>query len=149
MQPDLCLLAEKLWAEIRKLDEPRVLELMREPRILHDAAKVGNVELLTMITRSYPSLIWDTDSNGYSVFHIAVIYRRENVFRLIHQIGARKYFVSISKDSDDNNILHLAAKLAPPSARKISSESLMQREVKWFKVRMLISSFLSMHDLWT
>ncbi|KAH6822113.1 hypothetical protein C2S53_020194, partial [Perilla frutescens var. hirtella] len=134
LAPDLCILAEKLWSEIQRLDEPTVLELMKNPSILHDAAKVGNVELITMVTLEYPNLIWKTDNNGYTIFHIAVIYRRENVFRLIHQIGARKHFVAISKDENGNNILHLAAKLAPLNARKISSESLMQREVKWFKV---------------
>ncbi|KAH6801434.1 hypothetical protein C2S52_001898 [Perilla frutescens var. hirtella] len=132
MQPDQCFLAEKLWTEIQR--EPNVLELMKNPPILHEAAKVGNVELITMVTRDYPNLVWKTDNNRYTIFHIAVIYRRENVFRLIHQIGARRHFVAISIDENGNNILHLAAKLAPLNARKISSDSLMQREVKWFKV---------------
>lgn len=136
MHPELCLLAEKMWAEIQRLDESSVLELMRNPSILHSAAEVGNVEIITMVTRGYPNLIWETDSDGYTIFHIAVIYRRENVFRLIHNIGARKHFVAISNDTKGNNILHLAAKLAPPDRRNIESIPAlqMQRELAWFKV---------------
>lgn len=52
MQPDFRLLAEKLLAKIQEsLDETSVLHLLRDPPILNDAAKVGNVELIVMLTR--------------------------------------------------------------------------------------------------
>lgn len=61
MQPDLRLLVEKLWTEIRSLDRDTVCEAMKNPPILHDAAMVGNVELITMLTEAYPNLMWERD----------------------------------------------------------------------------------------
>ncbi|KAH6758247.1 hypothetical protein C2S51_018482 [Perilla frutescens var. frutescens] len=135
MQPDLRLLVEKLWTEIQRLDRASARELMKNPPILHDAARVGNVELITMLTHTYPNLMWETDSNGYTIFHVAVIYRRENVFKLIHSTGAMKHFVATSQDQNGDNILHLAAKLAPPNRRNIVSIPAfqMQKELAWFK----------------
>ncbi|XP_042034954.1 uncharacterized protein LOC121781281 [Salvia splendens] len=110
MQPDLQLLAEKVWTEVQRLDRARVRDLMKNPLILHDAARFGNVELITMLTRDYPNLIWETDSDGYTIFHVAVMYRRENVFRLIYSFGAFKHLLATSQDQNGDHILHLAAK---------------------------------------
>lgn len=136
MQPDLRLLAERLWAEIQQLDLDRMRELMKKPPILHDAARVGNVELITMLTQTYPKLMWEIDSNGYTLFHVAAIYRRENVFRLVYSMGVMKHFVATLQDGNGDNILHLVAKLAPPDRRNIASIPAlqMQRELAWFKV---------------
>ncbi|KAH6781353.1 hypothetical protein C2S51_006646 [Perilla frutescens var. frutescens] len=135
MQEDLRLLVEKLWMQIKNLERATALELMKNPPILHDAAKVGNVELITMLTHTYPNLIWNTDNNGYTIFHIAIIYRRENIFKLIHQSGAMKHLITTSQDQNGDTILHLAAKLASPSRRKIVSIPAlqMQGELAWFK----------------
>ncbi|KAH6822111.1 hypothetical protein C2S53_017722 [Perilla frutescens var. hirtella] len=135
MQEDLRLLVEKLWMQIKNLEQATALELMKNPPILHDAAKVGNVELITMLTHTYPNLIWNTDNNGYTIFHIAIIYRRENIFKLIHQSGAMKHLITTSQDQNGDTILHLAAKLASPSRRKIVSIPAlqMQGELAWFK----------------
>lgn len=136
MPPFIGLLAEKLWAEIQGLDPYSVRELMKNPPILHDAARVGNVELITMLTQTYPKLMWETDNNGYTIFHVAAIYRRENIFKLVYSMGAMKHFVAILQDGNGDNILHLAAKLAPPDRRNIESIPAlqMQRELAWFKV---------------
>ncbi|XP_022849825.1 ankyrin repeat-containing protein NPR4-like [Olea europaea var. sylvestris] len=109
--------------------------LIQETQILHDAAKIGNVEFLTQITQSFPELTWIVDSNKYSVFHVAVINRQEKVFSLIYQIGTAKDFNTYYRDNDKNNILHLAGKLAPPSRLNIVSGPAlqMQRELLWFK----------------
>lgn len=137
MAPDHFLLAEKLWVEIQKLDGDNVLELIKNPPILHDASKVGNLQLVIKLIKIYPHLLWETDSNGYTIFHIAVMYRQENIFGLIHLIGATKHYIATSHDQNGNNILHLAAKLAHPNAWEIATESSveMQRELVWFTVR--------------
>ncbi|KAH6755642.1 hypothetical protein C2S53_010557 [Perilla frutescens var. hirtella] len=137
MQPDSRHLAKKLLAKIQENleHESDVLELLKNPPILHDAAKVGNVELIVMLTHTYPDLLWQT--NYYrSIFHVAVIYRQDNVFGLIRQIGGLKNIVVFGLDEDGNNILHLAAKLGPLNSRKniVSISALqMQRELAWFK----------------
>ncbi|KAH6833662.1 hypothetical protein C2S53_020368 [Perilla frutescens var. hirtella] len=135
MRQDMRLLAKQLWTGIQKLGEASALELMKSPPILHDAAKVGNVELITMLTHTYPHLIWHTDTQGYTIFHIAVKYRHQNLFGLIKEIGARKDLIATSQDENGNNILHLAAELAPPHSMGIVKWQAfqMQREVLWFK----------------
>lgn len=145
MQLDLRLLVEKLWAEIQRLDRTKVRELLKNPPILHDAARVGNIELIAMLTQTYPNLVWEIDSRGYTIFHVAIIYRRENVFRLIYSAGAMKHFVATSQDQNGDNILHLAAKLAPPSRRNIESIPAfqMQKELEWFKVSIKWSLYFS------
>ncbi|KAH6785399.1 hypothetical protein C2S51_037854, partial [Perilla frutescens var. frutescens] len=129
-------LTEKLWVEMQNMGKNSLLELIKNQHILHDAAKAGNVELLTMLTRTYPQLIWDTDSNGHTIFHIGVAYRQRHVFNLIHQVEAMIHTRTISQDQDGNNILHLAAKLSPGPFDRIGlpPATLMQRELTWFQV---------------
>ncbi|XP_020553938.1 ankyrin repeat-containing protein At5g02620-like isoform X1 [Sesamum indicum] len=129
------LVAERLWAELQRSEGGNAFELLEEPPILHEAAKVGNVVFITMLTRSDPDLIWKIDSNKHYIFHTAVLHRQENVFSLIHQIGSMKELIAISLDNNCNNIMHLAGKLAPPDRLKtVSGAALqMQRELLWFK----------------
>ncbi|CAA2966412.1 Hypothetical predicted protein [Olea europaea subsp. europaea] len=115
------------------------LQMRRQAKnlILHDAAKVGNVEFLTLFTHSVPELTRKADSkNRYSIFHVAVVDRQGKVFSLIYQTGASKHFITYYIDDEGNNILHLARKLAPPSRLNTVSAGpalQMQRELLWFK----------------
>ncbi|KAH6822109.1 hypothetical protein C2S53_017720 [Perilla frutescens var. hirtella] len=129
-------LAEKLWSEMQKMDKTSLLELIKTHHILHDATKSGHVELLTMLTRTYPQLIWDADSNGHTIFHIAVAYRQHHVFYLIHQAKAMIHTATVSQDQDGNNILHLSAKLSlrPLYETRLPPVALMQRELEWFEM---------------
>ncbi|CAA2996856.1 Transcription factor DIVARICATA [Olea europaea subsp. europaea] len=128
-------LVEKLCEHILTLESPEISALFYETPILNDAAKIGNVEFLTLLTHSFPDLIWIDDSNNYTIFHAAVIYRQEEVFSLIYDIGAIKELFQNKTDDSRNNILHLAAKLAPSSRlNSVSGAALqMQRELLWFK----------------
>ncbi|OIT06255.1 hypothetical protein A4A49_26189 [Nicotiana attenuata] len=77
-------------------------------KLLHSAAKAGNVEFLIVLNRDHPDLIWKVDHRDRTV-HVAVLHREETVFSLIHQIGAIKDLITlIVVDNDGNNILHLA-----------------------------------------
>ncbi|KAK4440355.1 hypothetical protein Salat_0370400 [Sesamum alatum] len=103
------LVAERLWSEMLRLEDVNLFEVLGEPApILHEAAKVGNVGLISMLTLSYPDLIWQQDNNKRYIFHTAVLHRQENVFSLIHQIGSMKELIAIAVDDNNNNILHLA-----------------------------------------
>ncbi|KAH6801484.1 hypothetical protein C2S52_001948 [Perilla frutescens var. hirtella] len=136
MRQDMQLLAKKLWADIQNLGQASLLELMKiNPPILHNAAEVGNVELITMLTHTYPDLVWLTNNEGYTIFHIAVNFRHFHLFSMINEIGARKDLLAASQDENGNNILHLAAELAPPGNRWtfLMAVFQMQREMLWFK----------------
>ncbi|CAI9773347.1 unnamed protein product [Fraxinus pennsylvanica] len=128
-------LVKGLWEQIMTLSDSDIIKLIQETQVFHDAAKIGNVEFLTLLTHSYPDLIWKVDSNKYSVFHVAVINRQEKVFSLIYHIGAVKDLITLNIDNKGNNILHLAGKLTPPSRLNIVSGAAlqMQRELLWFK----------------
>ncbi|CAI9773345.1 unnamed protein product [Fraxinus pennsylvanica] len=128
-------LVKGLREQIMTLPDSDIIKLIQETQVFHDAAKIGNVEFLTLFAHLYPDLIWKVDLNKYSIFHVAVINRQEKVFNLIHQIGAFKDLITLYKDKEGNNILHLAGKLAPPSRLNIVSGAAlqMQRELQWFK----------------
>ncbi|XP_057797238.1 uncharacterized protein LOC131013191 isoform X2 [Salvia miltiorrhiza] len=153
MRADYRLLAEKLLAEIEEsMDEDSALQLLGNPPILNDAAKVGNVELIVMLIRAYPDLIRHTDTNNYSLFHIAVLHRQDNVFGLIKQTGGLKNFLIMGMDGNNNNILHLAGKLGPLNTREnmVSISAIqMQRELAWFKEveAMVPSWFMEMKNV--
>jgi ankyrin repeat protein len=135
-------LVEDLWKEV-KADKQFSTRLVHEHiTLLIEATKVGNVEFLIIILRSYPELIWKVDKNYGSLFHVAVLYRQESVFNLIYEIGAIKDNIAAYIVEDNNNMLHLAGKLAPSDRLNlISSASLqMQRELLWFMVSANISS---------
>ncbi|CAA3017830.1 ankyrin repeat-containing At5g02620-like [Olea europaea subsp. europaea] len=128
-------LVEKLCEQIVTLEESAILNIFCKTSILEDAAKIGNVEFLTLLANSYPDFIRRLDKNNYSIFHVAVIYRQEKVFSLIYRTGAIGDILMLFKDESENNILHLAAKLAPSSRlNSVSGAALqMQRELLWFK----------------
>lgn len=135
MKRDMRLLAEKLWACIQRLAQCSPVELMKKPPILHNAAVVGNVELITMLTHTYPELIWLTDGEGYTIFHIAVKYRQESLFKLINEIGAMKDLIAVWQDKNGNNMLHLAGVPGAPSTQMWRMPDFeMQREILWFEV---------------
>ena len=105
--------------------------------LIFEAAKVGNVEFLIILARSYPYLIWQQDENKMSIFHIAILYRQESVFNLIYEIGSGKNsLASYATLKAKENMLHLAGKLAPSDRLNIVSGAAlqMQRELLWFKV---------------
>jgi ankyrin repeat protein len=105
--------------------------------LIFDAAKVGNVEFLIILARSYPDLLWHIDNNKMSIFHYAILYRHESVFNLIYEIGAKKDILATYVNlRSKNNMLHLAGKLAPLDRLNIVSGAAlqMQRESLWFKV---------------
>lgn len=136
MQNEALELVEQLWKHVLLLDDSKIGELIRKPsRLLFTAAELGNFEFIFVLIQMYPSLIWKADNHSRSIFHIAVLHRQEKIFNLIHEIGAHKDLIVAYKDEYNNNILHLAGKLAPPDRLKIDSGAALQlrRELHWFK----------------
>lgn len=113
-------------------------------KLVFVAAERGNVDFLKILIRESPDLIFQVDDNHYSIFHFAVKYRHEEIFRLVHEIGSAKDFLFSSKVKGYNNILLLAGMLAPSERlHSVSGAALqMQRELLWFEVIIYHHSFL-------
>ncbi|XP_031261120.1 ankyrin repeat-containing protein NPR4-like isoform X1 [Pistacia vera] len=126
-----------LWDEMLKQDDSELVKLTQTPsQIIFEAAKFGNSQFLFELICRYPDLIYQFDENGYSIFHIAVLHRHANVFNLIYEIGLTKELFMTCEDKDQqNNMLHLAAKLPHLSRIGIvpGAALQMQRELLWFK----------------
>ncbi|XP_035545392.1 uncharacterized protein LOC108983575 isoform X2 [Juglans regia] len=129
-------LVDLLWKNVLLLPEKDFVKLVRgHSSFLFDAARSGNVEFLIVLIRSYPDLIWRVDEKNRSIFHLAIKYRQESVFNLIYELGSIKGIIALCTDQDNNNMLHLAAEIAPPDRlNTISGAALqVQRELLWFK----------------
>ncbi|XP_059436360.1 ankyrin repeat-containing protein ITN1-like [Corylus avellana] len=130
-------LVEDLWKMLGVPDKQFSSNLLRyHMTLIFEAAKVGNVEFLIILTRSYPDLLWQKDEKNMTLFNIAIIYRQESVFNLIYEIGTNKDTIGSFLTSETNeNMLHLAGRL--PSSDRLSIVSgaalQMQRELLWFK----------------
>ena len=101
------------------------------------AVKRGNVEFVTGMIKSIPELVWNEDINDRNIFFIAILNRQEEILSLLHGLtSVKKKKITSIGDRFDNNMLHLAAMLAPPDKLEgISGAALqMQRELQWYQV---------------
>uniref|UniRef100_A0A7N0U420 Uncharacterized protein n=1 Tax=Kalanchoe fedtschenkoi TaxID=63787 RepID=A0A7N0U420_KALFE len=129
-------LVPELWNLVLNLDDKDISNLIREPSpLLFVAIALGNVEFVKILLESYPDLIWKVDHRKRSIFHVAVWYRQESIFRIIYEIGAIKDFIALYDDSKNNNMLHMAARIAPANRLNIVSGAALQlqRELLWYK----------------
>ncbi|KAL9451002.1 hypothetical protein AB3S75_012700 [Citrus x aurantiifolia] len=125
-----------LWKEISKSTHEDVLKLISKPsKLLFDAAHLGNFKFLAVLTRSYPDLVHQFDENGRSIFHIAVMHRHADTFKLIYEMGFDKELIATYVDVSGNNLLHLAAQYSNPKPiSKVPGAALeMQQELITFK----------------
>ena len=120
--------------DFQQLENGKVIEA------LIIAVKQGTIEFVTEILKAFPELARSVEkSTGRNIFMLAVLYRQDEVFRILCKTPA-KYSILAEVDFDSNSILHIAAMLEP-SARSNEAPGaalLMQREVQWFKVISLI-----------
>lgn len=151
MQTFAYKLVEKLWELIVRKPEAEISNLIGAPsRLLFDAVKLGNVQFLLVLFRSYPNLLWSVDEEGRTLFQIAVINRQESVFNIIYGIGAIKDLIASCKDQNYDNMLHMAGHLAPPERLQVVSGAAlqMQRELLWFKAveKLVPPSYVNMKN---
>ncbi|KAG8363034.1 hypothetical protein BUALT_BualtUnG0012000 [Buddleja alternifolia] len=99
------------------------------------AARSGTHEIIEEILKVFPHAIYFAGGPGKNIFLVAVENRSEHVYNLIYQMSDNKHFFLASTDLNRNNLLHLAAKLAPShKLNQISGAALqMQREMQWYK----------------
>lgn len=93
----------------------------------------------------FPNAIWSANEDGHNIIQYAVINRSEDVYNLLYQMSEHKNIYRTIKDPFGNNLLHLAARLAPPNKlNPISGAALqIQRELQWYKVRYEIKNLFT------
>ncbi|CAI9095086.1 OLC1v1030945C1 [Oldenlandia corymbosa var. corymbosa] len=106
------------------------------PEILHLATEHGVYELVQVCLNYFPDLIWYANNDKRQLLHVAIEHRRPLIFNhIIELIGENTKAYADVEDEDKNNILHLAANLAPtPQLHSVRGPAFqMQRELQWFK----------------
>nr|GMC55868.1 protein ACCELERATED CELL DEATH 6-like [Ipomoea batatas] len=108
--------------------------LIYKPAIILGAT-LGIYEIVKEILKAFPSAIWSLDREHHDLFQIAVMNRRENIFNLLRELDEHTHLVTQNIDTNDNTILHLAGKLAPPHRLNLVTGAAlqMQRELQWYK----------------
>ncbi|XP_031280376.1 uncharacterized protein LOC116138857 [Pistacia vera] len=115
-------LVECLWEKIFKAKRDQVWDYLNEHRdLLFKAAQLGNFKILGKLIELYPDLVHLKDDYERTIFHIAIIHRHDDLFKLIDQIGFNKHLVASYADINENSLLHLAAKY--PDRKPLSKEN--------------------------
>ncbi|KAK3189934.1 hypothetical protein Dsin_029495 [Dipteronia sinensis] len=112
-------------------------QITKPSNLLFDAVRLGNFKFLDVLIRSFPSLVYQIDEKGQTIFHLAILHRQTDVFDLRQKIGFRANIIAGRPDCDYNTLLHLAAKYSnqSPDLRSLSNAAVeMQKELIWFEV---------------
>ncbi|KAH6757813.1 hypothetical protein C2S52_023278 [Perilla frutescens var. hirtella] len=127
-------LVDYLCKKIVDLPQIEASEIFRKSII--NAAEYGISEIVVKIINNYPMATFNEDDSGRNIFLLAANYRFENVINLLHNMSDRKnaYF-SDCTDNEENNLMHVCGKLAPPNRLNLvpGAALQMQRELQWFK----------------
>lgn len=100
------------------------------------AAERGNTRFVIELIRLYPDLIWKVNDTNQSIFHTAAEHRHMDIYNLLYEIGSKRNQITLLKDANENNMLHLVGKSAKKKRHEDVSGAAfeMQRELLWFKV---------------
>ncbi|KAJ0015292.1 hypothetical protein Pint_21654 [Pistacia integerrima] len=130
-------LVECLWEKIFKVKRDQVWDYLNKHRDLSfKAAQLGNFKFLGKLIELYPDLVHLKDDYERIIFHIVIIHRHDDLFKLIDQIGFNKQSVASYADINENSLLHLAAKY--PDPKPLSKEnSLLHLAAKYLDPRPL------------
>ncbi|KAD6454888.1 hypothetical protein E3N88_09594 [Mikania micrantha] len=124
-------------------DANRLLRLITTFRItsiaynnaIFEATRQNAVEVVKEIVSQFPNIIWNSNEDGHNIIQHAVINRSENVYNLLYQMSEHKNTYRTIRDRFGNNLLHLAARLAPEEKLNTISGAAFQfqQELQWFK----------------
>ncbi|KAJ0564997.1 hypothetical protein HanIR_Chr06g0257741 [Helianthus annuus] len=107
-----------------------------------NAAAVNDTpEAIEEMVMHCPQAIW-SNTNDYYIIQSAILNRTEKVYNLlVHEMNINMFFHKVMKDKDGNNLLHLAAQLAPIHKLNVVSGAAlqMQRELQWFLLMLFLS----------
>ncbi|XP_023729824.1 uncharacterized protein LOC111877536 [Lactuca sativa] len=102
---------------------------------LLEASRQNAYEFVEYIVFHFPNAILSANDDGHNIIQYAVINRSEKVYNLLYQMSEHRNIYRTVRDSSGNNLLHLAARLAPNNKLNLISGAALQiqRELQWFK----------------
>ncbi|PWA92251.1 ankyrin repeat-containing domain, PGG domain, Gag-polypeptide of LTR copia-type [Artemisia annua] len=102
---------------------------------IFEATRQNACKVVTKIVYWFPDAIWSVNEDGHNFIQYSVIHRSEKIYNLLYQMSEHKNIYKTIKDSSGNNLLHLAARLAPSNKLNLLSGAALQiqRELQWFK----------------
>ncbi|KAL3532711.1 hypothetical protein ACH5RR_006232 [Cinchona calisaya] len=126
-------LVKCLCIEDSHVDSSKSARIFKPAIIL--GATLGIYEVVTEILKSFPSAIWSLDQEHHDLFQMAVINRHETIFNILYQMDEHAHLVTQNIDKYENNILHLAGRLASLDRLNLVTGAAlqMQRELQWHK----------------
>ncbi|CAH1449151.1 unnamed protein product [Lactuca virosa] len=100
-----------------------------------EATRQNAYEFVQRVVFHFPNAILSANEDGHNIIQYAVINRSEKVYNLLYQMSEHRNIYRTIKDSSGNNLLHLAARLAPNNKLNLISGAALQiqRELQWFK----------------
>ncbi|KAH1041613.1 hypothetical protein AAZV13_09G049600 [Glycine max] len=134
--PPVLKLTRRVWDIFLTLDDSKMMTAIREPsQVTFIAAEVGNFEFLSVIMSTYPDLIWELNTMGQSIIHVAALHRHASIFNLIHEIGPSKDLLLTFWDDEGSTLLHSVAEIAPTDRLNVVSGAALQMmlELTWFE----------------
>ncbi|GJR82927.1 ankyrin repeat-containing domain, PGG domain protein [Tanacetum coccineum] len=107
---------------------------------IFEATRRNVSTFIRMIMRWFPDAIWSTNEDVYNFIQYSVINRSEKIYNLLYEMSEHKNIYKTIKDPSGNNLLHLAARLAPTNKLNLISGAALQiqRELQWFKVERFV-----------
>ncbi|XP_022159312.1 ankyrin repeat-containing protein At5g02620-like [Momordica charantia] len=129
----------QMWNTVKSktTSKEKLLDFIEHPSsMLHEAARVGNVEFLNVLLQKDPDLVWRVIENGKTILHVALENRQERVFKLIYEMGLiYKDDLLCYFDEKKISLLQLAAKKPDPIHLNRVSGAVFQmhRELLWFR----------------
>ncbi|GLT93331.1 hypothetical protein SLE2022_111290 [Rubroshorea leprosula] len=98
------------------------------------AIELGYLDFVKQISEANPDIVWShTDpEQPRDMLMYAVEHRRKEIAMFLYRLDPASVITGFTIYNDQNNMLHLAAKLAPSSSHNPVLQ--MQSEARWFQV---------------
>ncbi|GJY67352.1 ankyrin repeat-containing domain, PGG domain protein [Tanacetum coccineum] len=100
-----------------------------------EATRLNALEVVKVLVYHFPDAFWSKSVDGHNVIQYAVINRSEKIYNLLYHMSEHKNVYKTIKDASRNNLLHLAARMAPSEKlNPISGAALqIQYELQWYE----------------
>ncbi|KAL8209306.1 hypothetical protein R6Q57_006038 [Mikania cordata] len=103
--------------------------------VIFEATRQDAVKVVKEIVSRFPNAISTINEDGHDIIQLAVINRSGKVYRLLYRMSKLKNTNTTIKFPFKNNLLHMAARLAPENKIKPTYGPALQMrlELQWFK----------------